>query len=254
MSYFLGTGSNSISTLFSGISGSSTTGITSSMISNYYSIRNGSYKKLLTAYYNKLNKDDDKTTTTSSNNSTNVSADSNTKLSQIRSESSKLQESATNLLAKGSASFFKTTEVKDENGNVTNEYDMDKIYNGVKSFADNYNSVLKNASTSKVSSISRSVANMISATKVNSKLLETVGITINDNNTLSVDEKVLKNADVSILKSLFNTSGSYGYSIGTKASQISAAAKIEAAKTNTYTSSGSYSAYVSSGSLYDSLY
>ena len=47
MSYFLGTNSNSISMLFSGMSGNAGN-LTGNMISDYYSIRNGSYKKLLT--------------------------------------------------------------------------------------------------------------------------------------------------------------------------------------------------------------
>ena len=237
MSYFLGTNSNSISMLFSGMSGNAGN-LTGNMISDYYSIRNGSYKKLLTSYYNKLNAADDKTNSNKTSASTNISIDSNAKLSQISSVSSKLQESSTNLLAKGSTSLFKTSEVKDENGNVTKEYDMDKIYKGVKEFVDNYNSVLSKASTS----------------KVNSNLLKSVGITVNDNNTLSVDEKKLKEADVSTLKILFNTSGSYGYYIGTKASEINATAKFEASKTNTYTRTGSYSSYVSTGNLYNSFY
>lgn len=131
---------------------------------------------------------------------------------------------------------------------------MDKIYKGVKEFVDNYNSVLSKASTSKVNSISKAVANMASSGKVNSNLLKSVGITVNDNNTLSVDEKKLKEADVSTLKILFNTSGSYGYYIGTKASEINATAKFEASKTNTYTRTGSYSSYVSTGNLYNSFY
>lgn len=253
MSYFLGTNSNSISMLFSGISGNAGN-LTGNMISDYYSIRNGSYKKLLTSYYNKLNAADDKTNSNKTSASTNISIDSNAKLSQISSVSSKLQESSTNLLAKGSTSLFKTSEVKDENGNVTKEYDMDKIYKGVKEFVDNYNSVLSKASTSKVNSISKAVANMASSGKVNSNLLKSVGITVNDNNTLSVDEKKLKEADVSTLKILFNTSGSYGYYIGTKASEINATAKFEASKTNTYTRTGSYSSYVSTGNLYNSFY
>lgn len=90
MSYFLGTNSNSISMLFSGMSGNAGN-LTSNMISDYYSIRNGSYKKLLTSYYNKLNAADDKTNSNKTSASTNISIDSNAKLSQISSVSSKLR-------------------------------------------------------------------------------------------------------------------------------------------------------------------
>lgn len=253
MSTFFGVSSDSVGTLFSGLSTSSKTSNyagSTNILSDYYSIKNGSYKKLLTAYYDKFGED----SKIDANSSTSTSADSTAKLSQAKSASGDLQESATNLLAKGSTSLFKEAETKDDKGNVTTGYNMDKIYDGIKSFADNYNKTLDVAGKSNVDSISRSASSMVSTTKSNSNLLKSVGITINNDNTLSVDKDKLKSADVSTLKSLFNTAGSYGYSIGTKASQINASATIEAAKTNTYTNTGSYSSLVSSGDLYDSLF
>ena len=251
MSNYFGIGSGSVSTLFSSLSGSSVSNSTSSILSDYYSIKNGSYKKLLSAYYDKFGTDK---TQSSSSTSTSTSVDSTTQLAKVKNASGNLQESATNLLSKGSTSLFKTSDVKDENGNVTKEYDMNKIYEGIKSFAGDYNTVLNTASKSNADSIKRAASGMVSTTKANSNLLKSVGITINSNNTISVDEEKLKKADVSTLKSIFNTSGSYGYAIATKASQMNAGAKFEAAKTNTYTSKGSYSSSVSTGDLYDSLF
>lgn len=58
MSTFFGINSSAVSTLFS--SASSAKSGTTDILSDYYSIRNGSYKKLLNAYYsiddNKKNK------------------------------------------------------------------------------------------------------------------------------------------------------------------------------------------------------
>jgi hypothetical protein len=261
MSTFYGVSSDSVSTLFSSLSSSSSSSTslssTTSMLSDYYSIRSGSYKKLLNAYYSKYGTDSTSSTssTTKSKTTTTISTDSNTQLSQIKSNSGNLQESATALLDKSSSSsLFKETVSKDEDGNEVKSYDMDKIYKGVTAFVDNYNATLETASKSSVSSIQRGAANMVSTTKANSNLLNQIGITIDSNKKLSVDETKLKSADVSTIKTLFNTTGSYGYYIGTKASEMNASAVLEASKTNTYTSTGSYSSSISTGDLYDSLF
>lgn len=253
MNNFYGINSNSVSTLFSSLSANKNSGFsTNNILSDYYSIRNGSYKKLLNAYYDKYGKD---SSGVNHNNSISVSADSASRLTSIKSSSSKLQDAAAKLLNRGSDSVFKQTEVKDEKGNVTKEYDMDKIYSAVKNFADSYNDTIKAGSESKSKAISKATDSMISTTVANQKLLKSVGISIDENNgSLSVDKEKLKNSNVSAIKSLFNDAGSYGYYMTTKSSEINAAAVLEASKANTYTSAGSYPSSISSGDLYDSIF
>lgn len=253
MSSFFGNSSNSIGTLFSSLSSSSSS---SNLLADYYSIRNGSYKKLLNAYYGKFGTDTKSTSTTSKSTttSTSISSDSSEKLSKIKSNSDKLLKSTSALLDRTSSSLFKETVSKDENGKEVKSYDMDGIYQGVKDFIDNYNNTLDSAKDSNVTTINRGYAGMISATKANEKMLNEIGITIGTDNKLSIDETKFKSADVIKMKSLFNTSNAYGHTIARNVSSINASATVEAAKTNTYTYKGSYSSYTSVGDLYDSLF
>lgn len=259
MTGFYGINSNSVGTLFSSFSSGRNTGSTSnvfsatSIVSDYYSIRNGSYKKLLNAYYEKYGKEDTNTAV-SSKKSTTVSKDSTEQLAKVKSSSNKLSESTAVLLQNGSKSLFKEVELTDKDGNKTMGYDTDKIYDSVKSFVDNYNDVIKTAENSSVNSVARARTSMISSTKANSKMLASMGITINENNTLSIDEEKFKKADMSSVKSLFGSTGSYSYAVASRASQMSASAAFEASKTNTYTNSARYSSSLSSGDLYDSLF
>lgn len=255
-----GLNTNALGNLFSGFSSGSSVRSASNLfsgtnyISDYYSIRNGSYKKLLNTYYEKFGTDDKKSTVSLKSVSNTVSKDSTAQLANVKNNSSKLSEAASALMQNGNKSLFKEVEVTDADGNKTMGYDTDKIYSGVKSFVDNYNSTIKSADSSSVSSITRAQNSMVSATKANSKLLEKIGITINKDNTLSMDEDKFKQADMNNVKSLFNSAGSYGYSIVSKASQMNATAAYEASKTNTYTSRSTYSSSFTSGSLYDSLF
>lgn len=256
MTTFYGISSDSVGTLFSSLSTSSkssnTTSIFSSsnLLSDYYSIKNGSYKKLLNAYYAKYGTE----STSQAVASNTISKDSTTQLATIKSSSDKLSDSVAALTQSGSKSLFKEAEQKDADGNVSMGYDTDKIYQNVKSFVDNYNDVIKAANNSSVSSVSRARTSMVSATATNEKMLKEMGITINENKTLSIDEETFKKADMLDVKSMFQSAGSYGYMIAARASQMNAAAAFEATKTNTYTSVGTYTSALSSGSLYDSLY
>lgn len=260
MTFYNSVSSNSISTLFSGFSSSSASNGLSNIMADYYSIRNGSYKKLLTAYYEKYGTDTKESSSTSKYNYNNdylyntVSKDSVTKLTTIKSESEELSETATELVTSGKKSLFNTVDVKGEDGSVTKKYDTDKIYKAVSQFVEDYNNVIESTKDSKVSSIVNSRNSMTTTSKINSKVLDSIGITINKDNTLTIDSDKFKSADMSIVKSIFNGSGSYGYSIATQASTMNSAATFEATKTGTYTSSGSYYSSVSSGSLFDSIF
>ncbi|MBQ3545884.1 MAG: hypothetical protein IJA34_13025 [Lachnospiraceae bacterium] len=257
MAYFFGgVTTNSVSTLFSSVStkNNSMSGLTS-MMSDYYSIRSGSYKKLLNAYYNAYG--DEKSDSKSDKNkisSNLVSKDSATKLSSIKSESSKLSNVATDLVATGKDSIFKKVESVDKDGKKIESYDTNKIYEAVNKFVNSYNQTIDEAEGSNVRTISNSRDNMITRTKYNEKLLKSVGITVNSDNSLSINEKDFKSANMSTVKSLFNTVGSYGYSVATQASSMNASASYEATKANTYTSNGLYSASYTSGSLYNSIF
>ncbi len=231
--------SNSIGTLFSSLNTSSSTSGTTSLLSDYYSIRNGSYKKLLTAYYDKL----DKGEVESVSNSTSV--DSTKTLAQIKSASTELSESASDLLKKGGKSVFSK-----ENG----EYDMDAIYDSVKNFVDSYNEVIEEGTKASSSSIERSTNNLINVTSANAKNLAKLGIEIGTDDKLTINEKTFKEAGAEVIKSMFNGAGSYAYNVAAKTSQLTYNVNTEANKSATYGSTGSYSYNYSAGDIYDSMF
>ena len=231
--------SNSIGTLFSSLNTSSSASSTTSLLSDYYSIRNGSYKKLLTAYYDKL----DKGEVESVSNSTSV--DSTKTLAQIKSVTTDLSEAASDLLEKGSKSVFSKKD---------GEYDMDAIYDSVKNFVDSYNEVIEEGSKASSTSIERSTNNLINTTSANAKNLAKLGIKIDSDDKLTIDEKAFKEASADAIKSMFNGAGSYAYNVSAKASQLMYNVNTEANKSATYGSNGTYNYNYSAGSIYDSMF
>lgn len=230
-------------------------------LSDYMSIKNGSYGKLMKAYYAKdgASKEVSSIATSKQNEnsskSISTSKDSAKTLSAIEGAADNLKESADKLITKGSKSVFNKVDVvsKDEYGfdQTTKEYDTNAIYSAVSDFVNDYNKLIKEAGSSETGDISKKMQSMENLSKSNEKLLSKVGITINSDNTLSIDEKAFKEADMGTVKSLFNDNGSYGYRVSAQASLIDYTAGREASKANTYSGTGSYSNTYNSGSLFD---
>lgn len=249
-----------VSYLFSNLSSSGSSSSLGNLnyLSDYASIKNGSYGKLLKAYYSKVGSDSSSTSTSNSSKlSTSLAADSVKTLTAIESSAGKLKESADSLINKGSDSLFKeknvTTKNDDGTTTTTKQYDTEAIYKAVSTFVTNYNSLIDSVSKSDSSSVSKAASNMTNITSLYSKTLEKVGITVGSDNRLTLDKEAFESADISTLKSVFNNSPSFAYSISTQASYIDYAASREALKANTYNYTGSYSSNYSVGNLLDSL-
>lgn len=261
-----------ISTLFSSMNtGSLTLGLYGSL-SEYAVIRSGAYRKLAQQYFSgsstgssssgssitrkvspteydykrgdyKKNLDSSsKSESSSANKSTSTSKTTTANIADIKKSTESLKKSSNALTQRGSSSVFKQTNGK---------YDTNKIYDAVSTFVKDYNSVVDSASGSKSTSVSNRAKSMINLTAANSKLLSKIGITVGENNKLSVDSEAFKAADMGQVKSLFNTSGGYGYQVGANASMIEYAAQNEANKANTYTGFGSFSNNYTSGNLFN---
>ncbi len=247
-----------VSTLFSGLNSGSTSGTSglSSVLSDYGAIRNGSYGKLLKAYYNNVDNSAVKSAYNSAvkNSNTSTAADSSATIKELQSTTDDLTSSAKDLYTTGSKSVFNKKSVTDENGQTTQQYDTDAIYKRVKSFVDDYNSVLEAADKSADTKVQNSVIGMINYTKMESNMLSKLGITIGSDYQMSIDEDTFKKADMSVAKSLFNGTGSYAYTIASKSAMTNSYADMEAAKANTYTKYGSYGSTYSSGSIYNSYF
>lgn len=220
-----------------------------SYVSDFSNIRSGSYYKLMKAYYSG-----------NSNATSLVDSSSEKKAAErinaiaVRDEASALKKSAASLLKTGTDSLFNKKTVKDDKGNESEGYDTNSIYKSVSSFVDNYNDLIKSTADSGNNAVLTSAASMVGSTRVNEELLDSVGITVGSDNTLSIDEKQFKAADVSTIKSLFNGTGSYGYRISAGTTNIynqSVSQLAQLATGTSYSSSGSYN-YNYSGSLYNS--
>lgn len=176
------------------------------ILSDYSSIKNGSYGKLLKAYYgtNKSSSVDsvvrEKT----------ASKDDAKTISKLKTSAEELQEASEQLM--------KT------------ELEPDAMYKAVSDFANKYNTMIKNAADSNNNSILSMAANMTTSTISNGNLLQKIGVTVNSDNTLSVDEEKFKASNMKTVETLFGTRGSYAYGISTKASFIAMYAKNDGEK------------------------
>lgn len=248
--------SSSVSTLFSSLGSSKSTGsgLFGINLSEYASIRSGSYGKLMRSYFSMdstkgTSKSDDSTKNTIEDlaTTTSTSKDSTKTLAAIESDAKELTDSAKALYTRSNNKVF----TKDSGGS----YDTDKIYKAVKSFADDYNSILDTAGKSSTNRISRSVSSMKNETSYNEKPLKEIGIMVDEKTgRLSVDETTFKGADTEKVKSLFNGTGSYAYSVATKAAMTESYAKSEAAKSNTYTKNGTYNYNYNSGNIFTDMF
>lgn len=271
MAFFYGLDSSTSSSFFSSMLGTSSSSSSSfsslySSLGDYAAIRNGSYSKLVKAYYAQQSSDSDTTSSTSSTTSTVSSSEalsaitgtsttsSTTTTEQkayatIKTEANALKADASDLLVKGTKSLFTKVEIEDEEtGTTSKQYDTDAIYNAVQSFIDDYNSLVASASTSTNASILQKSVSMVQTVESYEDELSALGITIDSDNTLSIDEDIFKAADMADAKSLFNSSSSLGASIYQSASEIENLASSAASSSSLYDSSASYSSLT--GALY----
>lgn len=227
------------SALFSSLNKSSGT-VNNNFLSDYASIKNGSYGKLLRAYYSESGSNSSVKSIASKK--TNVDSTDKKALTKLQSSTDSLKEAADALLTKGSKSVF------DQEGG-SNE----AAYDAVSKFASAYNSVLDAAKNVDSSSVDSRVTGLTNNTISNSKMLGQIGISVGSDGRLSVDKETFMKADMSKAKTLFQGSGSFGYQTSAQASLIGYSAEREATKTNTYSGSGTYNNF-QTGNLFNSYF
>lgn len=248
---------NDVSYLFSGLGKSASSAAGSDFLIQYASIKNGSYGKLMKAYYSEAGSDAvNKLAKHTTKNS--VTSEEAKKLTSVQSATDSLKESADALLVKGNKSLFTKKDIvsKDENGveTTTKGYDVDAIYKAVNDFVTDYNSVIKAVNDVDNSSVVNRTSTMVNASITNSKLLNQVGISLNEDSTLSIDKAAFEKADMNTVKTLFNGTGSYGYSVSAQASMINFAANQAASKANTYTVNGTYNNAYNTGNIFNTYF
>ena len=207
--------SSSLSNLFASgsTSGNSNAGLYS-LFTDRASIKNGSYGKLMKSYYSttkgasetsgsssasKSSKDaldkilDSKKNPTVSKAASKANAEIGQKISNMQSSISALQ---------------KTGTYEDTQGGSTAK---DKVAAAVKNFVDDYNSLVNTSKDSTLTSKTSNVAAMMRSTSANADKLAEIGISVNSDGTVSLDEKALKSADISKVQELFSADNIVGY-------------------------------------------
>lgn len=207
-------------------------------LSDYASIKNGSYKKLLQATYKEEEKGDSKT-------SASKSATEKQTLSAISDSASALKESISSV-----QKLFETK--KDENGREYVDYDEDKMYKAVKDFVDSYNSTVDDAAKADDKGVLRAAQTMVSFTKANEKALSAIGIKVGTDNKLSIDKDDFKDASKARVHSLFKSGSGYAEQISAKASNLGFRSTDAAKKVEKSSSSSTSSALKSISTSSDS--
>lgn len=182
-------------------------------LSDYASIRNGSYKTLLKAYYKQqdvMKKEN--------------ASDPAQRLALLRSSSGDLAYSVQNMMKD---SVWK---------------DRDSVIKALRKFTDTYNDTIDKLGQSNTRSVLKQGAWMTGITDRNAGALRKAGISVTGGNKLEFDEEELTDKDLSYLKSLFTGANSYGAQIRQKAGSIGMAA---ARSGSAYTGTGAYTEPVS---------
>ena len=138
----------------------------------------------------------------------------------------------------------------------TSAVDRSKITSALKSFVGAYNTYIEQTGQSSKSTVQKQNLSALKATAANSKLLAEVGISYDKKGNLTLDETKAQKASLSTIKSLFQGGGSYGDTIGDKATATYRLANSASYKTSggtRYSSQGTYSTLGNTSNLLDQL-
>ncbi|MCM1534868.1 MAG: hypothetical protein NC126_02975 [Clostridium sp.] len=208
---------NNYSFLFSGLSGSSGTNL--NFLSDYASIKNGSYGKLMKSYYGAA-----KTSATASSGTKSSSKNILDKIWEEKRNpkvSKDTQESNENLTTGLSTLQTTVAALRDDKtytDTANGKSAIDKTVTAMKAYVEDYNNVVTAAKGSTLANKTAYVANMMSSTAANADKLSEVGVTVNSDGTLELDESKLKAAGSAKVQELFSADDimSYGSSIASR--------------------------------------
>lgn len=246
---------NDISYLFSNMSSGNSSGSLGNLnfLSDYASIKNGSYGKLMKAYY--AESKSSQVSSIASKKTNSISADETKDLQSMQSATDALKDSADVLLSR--AMFVQkdvTTTAEDGTKTTKKAYDTEAIYSAVSQLVEDYNSVLKASDKINSEGILRKTTNMAASVVANESMLSRVGISVGEDSTLKIDKETFMKADMSSVKSLFNGNGSLAYRLSAQSSLINFATTNEINRSNTYNANGAYTNTYASGDLFSGFF
>lgn len=228
-----------------------------SLLSEYNSIKNGSFAKLAKQYYGKDVKNSPAANALNNKlegvdgtvkNKTEI-----VKNKDLISDVSSLRKSVSGIV--NDDTLLEKVKSKDENGNEKEDYNFDRIAGKLEEFVKNYNTVIEDGQESDNSTVLRNVLNMTKATENNAGQLKAAGITVNGDNTLSFNKDDLvkslngeakTDGSKSVLsgpeavKSLFAKNSNYMKQVDTLATNVASQAASDVFSLGGYTSTGAY--------------
>ncbi|MDE6128839.1 MAG: hypothetical protein K2G16_06570, partial [Lachnospiraceae bacterium] len=115
----------------------------------------------------------------------------------------------------------------------------DKVVSAVKAYVSDYNNVVSAAKGSTLTNKTAYVANMMSSTAANADKLSEIGISVNSNGTIELDEGTLKKAGIDKVQQLFSAKDitSYGSTVASRLQFAGSASGTDATTGSTGTSS-----------------
>lgn len=204
--YGISSGSSSFFDTYFGTSDSTSSNTSTSWTSglgDLQMIQSGVYKKALKAYYSAQEAASGEADDSISGSG---KADSSNSLSLVKAASQNLGKAASKLL-------------KEDYSKMKKE-DLAGLTDEVKSFISSYNSTINNAKNLNSYSILQTAVWTTERMSASEGLLDKVGITIGEDNTLSLNEEKFKEVKVSDVKALFSGTNSLMSQIAQKASTM----------------------------------
>lgn len=199
------------SQLFSSLSSGGSSG-NMNFLSDYASLKNGSYGRLLKSYYGMGQSSSTSASGTNGNKSyvldRILEERRNPKVSdEVKEANSNLESGISSLKNSVSALQNDNTYKDTENGQSA----QGKTVSALKSFVSEYNDVVNASKRSTMTNKTAYIANMMKATAENADKLSEIGVTINSNGTLQFNEGKMKQADLSKVQDLFSSKNSMSY-------------------------------------------
>lgn len=201
------------------------------LATEFNSIRSGSYGKLLSAYYKKMNSGD---------SATEAIQKENANRHLVGSNASSLKSAAKTL---SKIDFSDTSDAGKE-----------KSLKAIKDFVSSYNSVIDTADDVNSKGILQNAVWMTNITKKSAGLLNELGISIGKDNKLTLDEEKWNSAYTSTKAALFNGRQGFAEKMVYKASQMTNSSAEKASFTaSAYKDDGDYTK-VTPQSMYEELF
>lgn len=172
------------------------------MLSDYNTIRSGSYKKLLKSYYGSAEKLSGTSTAKTSNVIDKI-------LEEKRNPQVSAEQTKTNALLDSSVSNLKSSL-----GTLSKEKsyeDPAEVKSALKNFVTAYNGAIENSKKSTNHAISSNLAAAKEVVEEHADELKEIGISVSKDGKLTLDTKKLENLDTTKVKNLFDTKDALGF-------------------------------------------